>query len=87
VSGIAPAFRWVVNVHRASQHEEILGVHDHAIPCGEFDFLGERSRLRVAAVKVEDLEFQFALHFLFLSYLLLSVLDGFRLGYRWDTRG
>jgi hypothetical protein len=41
VRGIAPAFLRVVNVHRASQHEEVLGVNDDAIPCGEFDFLGE----------------------------------------------
>jgi hypothetical protein len=87
VSGVAPAFLGVVNVYRASQHEEILGVHDHAIPCRQFHLLGEGSRLRVAPIKVEDLEFQFAFHFLLLSYLLLSVLDGFRLGYRWDTRG
>jgi hypothetical protein len=32
---------WVVNVHRASEHEEVLGVDDDTIPCGEFDFLGE----------------------------------------------
>ena len=62
MGGIAPAFLGVVNVHRAGQHEEVLGVDDHAIPCGEFHLLGEGSRLRVAPVKVEDLEFQFALH-------------------------
>jgi hypothetical protein len=80
VGGITPAFLRVVNVHRAGKHEEVLGVDDHAIPCGEFDLLGEGSRLRVAPVKVENLEFQFALHNLLFSYLLLSVLDGFRLG-------
>jgi hypothetical protein len=41
VSSIAPAFLGVVNVHRAGEHEEVLCVDDHAIPCGEFDFLGE----------------------------------------------
>jgi hypothetical protein len=87
VRGIAPTFVGVVNVHRAGEHEEVVSVDDDAIPCGEFDLLAPGSRLRVAPVEVEDLEFQFAFHFLFLSYLLLSVLDGFRLGYRWDTRG
>jgi hypothetical protein len=72
VSRIAPAFFRVVNVHRASQHEEVLGVDDHAIPCGEFDLLGEGSRLRVAPVEVEDLEFQFAFHFLIFSSLIGS---------------
>jgi hypothetical protein len=62
VGGIAPAFLGVVNVHRAGEHEEVLGVDDHAIPCGEFHLLGEGSRLRVAPVEVEDLEFQFAFH-------------------------
>jgi hypothetical protein len=62
VSRITPAFLGVKNVYRASQHEEVLGVDDHAIPCGEFDLLGEGSRLWVAPVKVEDLEFQFAIH-------------------------
>jgi hypothetical protein len=72
VRGIAPAFLGVVNVHRAGQHEEVLGVDDHAIPCGEFDFLGEGSRLRVAPIQVEDLEFQFAFHFLIFSSLIGS---------------
>jgi hypothetical protein len=72
VGGIAPAFLRVVNVHRAGEHEEVLGVDDHAIPCGEFDLLGEGSRLRVAPVEVEDLEFQFAFHFLLLSSLIGS---------------
>ena len=52
VGGIAPAFLRVVDIHRAGEHEEILGVDDDSIPCGEFDFLGEGSRLRVAPVKV-----------------------------------
>lgn len=68
VRGIAPAFYGVVNVHRAGEHEKILGVDDHAIPCGEFDLLGEGSRLRVAPVEIEDLEFQFAFHALQISY-------------------
>jgi hypothetical protein len=80
VGGITPPFLRVVNVHRAGEHEEVLGVDDDSIPCGEFDLFREGSRLRVAPVEVEDLEFQFAFHFLLLSYLLLSVLDGFRLG-------
>jgi hypothetical protein len=50
VSRIAPAFLGVVNVHRAGEHEEVLGVDDHAIPCGEFDLLGEGSRLWVAPI-------------------------------------
>jgi len=50
VSGIAPAFLGVVNVHRAGEHEEVLGVDDHAIPSGEFDLLGKTSRLRVAPI-------------------------------------
>ena len=62
VGGIAPAFLRVVDVHRAGEHEEVLGVHYHPIPCGEFDLLGEGSRLRVAPVEIEDLEFQFAFH-------------------------
>ncbi len=62
MGGIAPAFLGVVNVHRASEHEEVFGVDDHAIPCRQFHLLGEGSRLRVAPVEVEDLQFQFALH-------------------------
>jgi hypothetical protein len=72
VSRIAPAFLWVVNVHRAGEHEEVLSVDDHAIPCGEFDLLGEGSRLWVAPIQVEDLDFQFAFHFLFFSSLIGS---------------
>jgi len=52
IGGITPPFLRVVDVHRAGQHEEVVGVHDHAIPCGEFDFLGKGSRLRVAPVEV-----------------------------------
>jgi len=62
MGGIAPAFIGVVNVYRAGEHEEVLGVHDHPIPCRQFYLLGEGSRLRVAPVEVEDLEFQFAFH-------------------------
>jgi len=62
VCGIAPPFLCVADIHRAGEHEEVLGVHYHPIPCGEFDLLGEGSRLRVAPVEIEDLEFQFALH-------------------------
>jgi len=62
VSRIAPAFLRVVNVNRASEHEEVLGVDHDPIPCGEFDFLGEGSRLWIAPVEIEDLEFQFAFH-------------------------
>ncbi len=62
VRGIAPPFLGVVNVHRASEHEEVLGVDDHAIPSGQFHLLAEGSRLRVAPVEIEDLEFQFAFH-------------------------
>jgi hypothetical protein len=62
MGGITPAFLGVVNVYRAGQKEEVLGVHDHAIPCRQFHLLGEGSRLRVAPVEVEDLEFQFAFH-------------------------
>lgn len=68
VRGITPAFFGVKNVHRAGEHEEVLGVHDNAIPCGEFDLLGEGSWLRVAPVEVEDLQFQFAFHALQISY-------------------
>jgi len=52
VGGIAPPFLCVADIHRAGEHEEVLGVHDHPIPCGEFDLLGEGSRLRVAPVEV-----------------------------------
>jgi len=52
VGGIAPAFLRVVDVNRAGEHEEILGVDDDSIPCGEFDLFREGSRLRVAPVKV-----------------------------------
>jgi hypothetical protein len=62
VRGIAPAFFGVVNVHRAGEHEEILGVHDHTIPCGQLDLLREGSRLRIPPVEIEDLQFQFAFH-------------------------
>jgi hypothetical protein len=72
VGGIAPAFLGVVNVYRAGEHEEVLGVHDHPIPCRQFYLLGEGSRLRVAPVEVEDLEFQFAFHFLIFSSLIGS---------------
>jgi hypothetical protein len=41
VRGIAPAFLRVVDVHRAGEHEEVLGVDDDSIPCGEFNLLGE----------------------------------------------
>ena len=80
VGGIAPAFLRVVDVHRAGEHEKVVGIDDDPIPCGEFHLLGKCARLRVAPVQVEDLEFDLAIHFLLLSYLLLSVLDGFRLG-------
>lgn len=60
--GIAPAFLRVVDVHRTGEHKEILGVDDDTIPCGEFDLLGEGSRLRVAPVEVEDLKFDLAIH-------------------------
>ncbi len=62
VGGIAPAFLRVVDIHRTGEHKEVLSVDDDSIPCGQFDFLREGSRLRVAPVEVEDLEFQFALH-------------------------
>jgi hypothetical protein len=55
VRGIAPQFFGVENIHRACEHKEVLGVDDDTIPCGEFDLFGERSRLRVAPVEVEDL--------------------------------
>jgi hypothetical protein len=55
IGGIAPSFLRVVNVHWAGQHEEVFCVYDDPIPCGEFDLLGEGSRLRVAPVKVEYL--------------------------------
>ncbi len=55
VRGIAPAFFGVENIHWAGEHEEVLGVDNDTIPCGEFDLLGEGSRLRVAPVEVEDL--------------------------------
>ena len=62
VCGISPAFLRVMDVHRAGEHEEVLGVYDDTIPCSEFDLLGEGSWLRVAPVEVEDLQFQFAFH-------------------------
>jgi hypothetical protein len=62
VRGITPAFLGVENVHRAGEHEEILGVDDHTIPSGQFDLLGKCARLRIPAIQVEDLEFQFAFH-------------------------
>jgi len=80
VRGIAPPFFGVVNVHRTGEHEEVLRVDDDPIPSGQFHLLGKGSRLRVAPIQIEDLQFQFAFHFLFFSSLLLSVLDGFRLG-------
>ena len=55
VRGIAPPFFGVENIHRAGEHKEVLGVDDDAIPCGEFDLLGECAWLRVAPVEVEDL--------------------------------
>ena len=70
--GIAPAFVGVVNVHRAGEHEKVVGIDDDPIPCGEFHFLGKGSRLRVAPVEIEDLELQFAFHFLILSSLIGS---------------
>jgi len=41
VGGITPPFLRVVDVHRTCQHEEVLGVDDDSIPCGEFDLLGK----------------------------------------------
>jgi len=52
IGGITPAFLRVVDVNRAGEHEEVVGVDDDSIPCGEFDLLGKGSRLRVAPVEV-----------------------------------
>lgn len=52
VGGIAPAFLRVVDINRAGEHEEVVGVDDDSIPCGEFDLFREGSRLRVAPVEV-----------------------------------
>jgi hypothetical protein len=57
MGGIAPAFLGVVNVHRASQHEEVFGVDDHAVPSRQFHLLGEGSRLRIPAIQGEDFDF------------------------------
>jgi hypothetical protein len=50
VGGITPPFRWVVDVHRTRQHEDVLGVNDEPIPRGKPDLFREGSRLRVEPV-------------------------------------
>ena len=55
VGGVSPAFLWVVNVHRAGEHDEMRKHDGDSVPCVEFDILREGSRLRIPPVEFGDL--------------------------------